>query len=278
MSTGFLDQIRDPDAPPPVQRKIRRETTFKPYASVEGEGGPLRIGTVFAEAWALYGSVFPVLIGLALIIYLPASYVYFLDSVKGPGLSMPAIVQIVASGGGGLQWALLEAAYLVFASVWCLDAMRQTDQTTGQKLMQGLQYLLPGLGVLLIYKIALALGLVFFVVPGLMIATFAAVLIPALVSGDRRRGGRLWSWQMVSGYGWPVFGILAVLLVLRILMFFGSALLVKMMWTPFLAQARDLVLVVLLASLEAAVLCSLYVSLYRKKFGSGGKDIEDVFS
>ncbi len=280
MSSSFLDQVRDPDAPPLVRREVRRETTFRPYATAEGEGGPLKIGEVLREAVHLYKAKFPALWLLALIVYLPVAIWFFLSESMGPALSMPTFFWIFNSvGQNGWQWVILDAVYLCFSCVWCIAALRQEESGFREKLIRGLKYLFPAIGMMLVYNLVLALGLLFLLVPGLMIATFAAVLIPALVAGDRKKNSdRIYGWQMVSGYGWTVFGILAILYVFDVLVTVGTRFVFKFVWSPMLSNLHDFLMVTITSSVSVAVTCSLYVILHRKKFGAPKDEIANVFA
>jgi hypothetical protein len=63
----------------------------------------------------------------------------------------------------------------------------------------------------LLMGLAIAAGFVLLVIPGFFVLTKLTATLPALVIEDRRGSAALRrSWDLVTGFGWPVFGTIVV--------------------------------------------------------------------
>jgi hypothetical protein len=158
---------------------------------------------VFGEAWQMYRAHAGHLIGIAFVIYLGAAIVDGLVSL-GHGFFV-ALVGLIIS---------VLAGYLVQAAlVKSVQDIRdgRADLSVGETVSAGTAVLLPVTGAAILAGIAIAIGLILIIVPGLFLITIWAVIIPVIVierTGALGAFGR--SYQLVRGHGWHVFGTLVV--------------------------------------------------------------------
>jgi hypothetical protein len=158
---------------------------------------------IFSEAWAMYRAHAAHLIGIAFVIYLAAAIVTGVLSLIGgfAALLLGIVISLVA--GFIVQAALVK-------SVQDLRDGR-ADLSIGQTLAAGTEVLAPVAAAGILAGIAIGIGLLIILVPGLFLLTIWAVLIPVVVlerTGALNAFGR--SYQLVRHHGLQVFGILVV--------------------------------------------------------------------
>jgi hypothetical protein len=87
------------------------------------------------------------------------------------------------------------------------------------------EHLVTGIVVWILILIAVAIGVVFLIVPGLYIGVRFAFAIPAVFLDDRGIGESLRdSWERTKGHGWTIFGIAALLFVASVVIQAASGL------------------------------------------------------
>jgi hypothetical protein len=158
---------------------------------------------VFGESWEMYKAHWRHFASIALLIYVVVGTIGILltASFGRLGVFLSALLSI--AGTFWLQGALIEAVRDV------------RDGRTDLSVSETFSQVLPRLNRIVVAGIALALaiavGLVLLVVPGLIILTIWLMVIPAIVLEDRGIGdsfGR--SRELVSGSGWNVFGAIVI--------------------------------------------------------------------
>ena len=193
----------------------------------------------------MYAAHWRHLVPVALVVYVAVSLLSAVLGVFGwLGLVLGALVSLA-----GLFW--LQGALVV-----AIDDVRdgRADLSIGQTL-ERVQSRLGTLAVAgLIAVVAIGLGIVFFVVPGLYLFTIWLVIVPAIMlenCGVGESFGR--SQELVRGYGWAVFRVMVLTLLILAgleILFGGVRSLVDNEWagvlvnivaeslfTPFLALA-----------------------------------------
>jgi hypothetical protein len=117
-------------------------------------------------------------------------------------------------------------AIAVIATYWyqgmVVEAVRdildgRRDHTVGSLFSSATPFIGPLLGAGILAGIAIAIGLVLLIVPGLFLLTIWAVIVPAIVidrTGIFGAFGR--SRELVRGSGWQVFGVIVVLFLLQL--------------------------------------------------------------
>ena len=166
---------------------------------------------VFERIFSFYGSQFTLLIPAALVLFIPVAIV----------------VALLLSGGGALA-LLLSVAVSAIASYWyqgmVVEATRdildgRRDHTLGSLFRSATPFIGPLVAVGILAGIAIAIGFVLLIVPGLILLTIWAVIVPAIVIeriGVFDSFGR--SRELVRGNGWGVFGVIIVLFLLNIVL------------------------------------------------------------
>ena len=157
---------------------------------------------VLGEAWQLYRKFAAHLLAVAFVIYLAAAIVAALLSLAGPiGVLLALIVELFA--GFLLQATLVKAVQDIRDG--------RADLSLRETVSAATPYIWSVAGASILAGIAIAVGLVLLIVPGLWLITIWAVIIPVIVierSGALSSFGR--SRQLVRGHGWHVFGTLVL--------------------------------------------------------------------
>ena len=143
------------------------------------------------------------LLAIAFVIYLAAAIIAALLALTGSwvGAVLGSLVGIVA--------AFLLQATLVKAVQDVRDG--RVDLSIGETLRAATPYILSVAGASILAGIAITIGLILIIVPGLYLITIWAVIVPVIVlegSGVFASFGR--SQQLVRGRGWHVFGTLVL--------------------------------------------------------------------
>jgi hypothetical protein len=161
-----------------------------------------------AHAWHL--------LAIAFVIYLAAAVIAALFSLGGTtvGAVLGSLVGIFA--------AFLLQATLVKAVQDVRDG--RADLSLGETVRAATPYFWAVAGASILAGIAITIGLILIIVPGLYLITIWAVIIPVIVleqSGVMASFGR--SHQLVRGRGWHVFGtlVLAWLILLAVNLVLG---------------------------------------------------------
>ena len=158
---------------------------------------------VLDEAWRMYKTFAKHLLAIAFIIYLGAAIVAAVLALAGTvGLLLGSLVSIIA--------AFLLQATLVKAVQDVRDG--RADLSIGETVSAATPYLGAVAGASILAGIAITIGLILLIVPGLFLITIWAVIGPVIVlerAGVFASFGR--SHQLVRGHGWHVFGTLVLL-------------------------------------------------------------------
>ena len=163
---------------------------------------------VLGEAWSMYKAHAWHLLAIAFIIYVAAAIVAGLLSLAGVfGSLLGSIVELFA--------AFLLQATLVKAVQDVRDG--RADLSIGETVSAATPFIGAVALASILAGIAITIGLVLIIVPGLWLITIWAVIIPVIVierSGALQSFGR--SRQLVRGHGWHVFGTLVLVFIILI--------------------------------------------------------------
>ncbi len=158
---------------------------------------------VISEAFDLYKKHFSHLVVVALILYLAIAvlgvFLVFLFGWVGAILS--GILLVIA--------AFLVTAALVEAVADIRDG--RADLTVSETLSRGMSRLASVAGASILAGLAIGIGLLLLIVPGLVLITWWAVIIPVIVLehvGTFASFSR--SRELVRGYDWQVFGVIVL--------------------------------------------------------------------
>ena len=162
---------------------------------------------VLDEAWRMYKAHARHLLAIAFVIYLVAAVIAALLALAGGtiGALLGALVEIVA--------AFLLQATLIKAVQDVRDG--RVDMSIGETVSAATPYIGSVALASILAGIAITIGLILVIVPGLYLITIWAVIVPVIViegSGVLASFGR--SYQLVRGRGWHVFGTLVLVFVI----------------------------------------------------------------
>lgn len=180
-------------------------------------------GAVIGEAWQLYKTHWRHLIPLALVVFAILGLITLLLAwlLGWFGYLLGSLVTFV--GIYWLQGALVEAVADV------------RDGKADMSISETFARVRPKLGSIIvagvIAGIAITIGFILFIVPGLFLLTIWAVIIPVIVLEGASAGESFSrSRELVRGNGWNVFGL--IVLVFLILLAFGIVLGLILSWLP----------------------------------------------
>jgi hypothetical protein len=158
---------------------------------------------VISEAFRLYGAHFATLIGTAIVVFAIAGVIQGLLQETDSW-----VLQVV----GSLVQLVAGVLYTGFVVSLVNDVRDgKQDFTVGELLRSASHAILPLIGNGILFGIAVGIGLLLLIVPGLFLLTIWAVVAPAIVierCGVIEAFGR--SHELVRGHGWTVFGALVV--------------------------------------------------------------------
>jgi hypothetical protein len=168
----------------------------------------LDVGNVLQRVFTIYKEQFGLLIPAALVIFVPIAI------INGLILSSGVLLAFLLTGIIGAIGTFLFQGMVVEAARDILDGRR--DHTIGSLVGAAAPFIgrLAGAGILA--SIAIGIGFLLLIVPGLFLLTIWAVIVPVIVlerAGVFESFGR--SQQLVKGYGWPVLGVLVCLFVIQ---------------------------------------------------------------
>lgn len=260
-----------------------------------GGDGTVSIGRIFSRAFSFAFRYPAITFGSAFLFgALPSILSQFLTFMRLS--SAETVDNSVATGVVALQF-ILGVVSLVFSGLMQATITRGLvvaheggRPTFGQCLSQGLRYAIWILLFYILWTIAVAVGFMLLIIPGIMLVCMWAVAIPALV--EERTGiigafGR--SRELTRGHRWKVFGLLAVIIV----SFYLAIILMAVVGLAGVgvssmvdsANGPSITLIVysaisglLFGLLWATIQPALFVELRDAKEGGGAGELEQVFS
>lgn len=213
---------------------------------------------VIGEAWKLYKAHWRHLITFSAVVYVGVAVIGALltAALTWVGALIGAVVSLIAFFW--LQAALVKAVDDVRDGGANLSLGQTFSQAREQLSSVAVAAILAGLGIVL--------GLLLLIVPGLVLMTWWAVIVPVVVLENRSAGEAFTrSRELVRGHGWGVFGVI----VLMVLLLIGFSFVLNLILTPladwlqsFIAQ---IVSGTLTAPFVAIVLTLLYFRLRQTK-------------
>ncbi len=212
---------------------------------------------VLAEAWVMYKAHARHLLAIAFVIYLFAGLVAALFGLAG---SVGAVIGLLVS---------VFAAFLLQAAL----TKAVQDELEGRRdmsIQNTVAAVIPFVGSValasIVAGIAITIGLFLLIVPGLILLTIWAVIIPVIIierAGAMDSFGR--SMRLVKGRGWHVFGTLVLLYIIQIVV--GLVLGVVFSALPY--SLRDGLSTVIAGTLIAPYLALVVTLIYYRLSGRG---------
>jgi len=194
---------------------------------------------------------------LAFVIYLGAAVV-------------AALLGLAGNVGAFLSWiASMFAAFLLQASlVKAVQDEREgrREMTIADTVNAAMPFLVPVAIVSIVAGIAIAIGLILLLVPGLWLMTIWAVIIPVIIierSGAFESFGR--SQDLVRGRGWHVFFTLVLVYIIQLI----AGLLLDVIFSALPASLRDGLSTAIAGTLVAPFLAIVVTLIYYRLVGDG---------
>jgi hypothetical protein len=217
---------------------------------------------VLDEAWRMYKAHAGHLLAIAFVIYLVAAVIAAILALAGNiGALLGAVVEIIAA-------FLLQAA-LVKAVQDVRDG--RADLSLGETVRAATPYIGSVALASILAGIAIAIGLVLLIVPGLYLITIWAVIVPVVVlegAGALESFGR--SHQLVRGRGWHVFGTLVLVFVILIIVKLVLGLIFSALPYVWRSGLSSIISGTLIAPFLALVVTLVYYRLVGDTAAPGG--------
>jgi len=206
---------------------------------------------VITEAWNLYKAQWRHLLSISFIVYLAVAIIAVLLTalLTWLGAILAALISLIA-----IFW--LEAA-LVKAVQDIRDG--RADLSIGETFAAAQARLAPVVVAGVIASIAILIGFVLLIIPGLVLLTFWCLIIPAIVIESKSAGesfGR--SIDLVKGHFWRVLGII----VLTVLIYVGFEIVLSLILSPLADWLKNFVSTVVSGTLTAPFFALVLTVLY----------------
>jgi hypothetical protein len=180
---------------------------------------------VLGEAWGMYKAHWRHLLTIAFVVYVAVALIslVLVLLLTWVGAIIGAIVGLI-----GLFW-------VQGALVKAVDDVRdgRADLTLGQTFERVQPQLVAIIVAGILAGLGIFVGLILLIVPGLILLTWWVLIIPVIVLEEKRAGEAFSrSRELVRGYGWSVFGVivLTILLVIAFNIVLGIVLLPAADW------------------------------------------------
>jgi hypothetical protein len=206
---------------------------------------------VIGESWNVYKTHWRHLLPIAFVVYLAVAILgaLLVALLTWVGAILAAFISLVA-----LFW--LQAAL-----VKAVEDIR--DGRADLSLSETFESARPHLPAVLVAGILAALGiiigLILLIVPGLFLLTIWAVIIPVIVLENKSAGESFSrSRELVRGYGWGVFGVI----VLTILLLIGFQIVLSLILSPLADWLRGFISNIVSGTLTAPFIAVVLTLLY----------------
>ena len=214
----------------------------------------MQVGDPISEGWAIYKRFWRHLLPIAFVTYVVISLITLALSLVAGILGVLAAAIVSVAGVFLLQSALVEAVADVRDG--------RADMTLSETIGRVWPRLWTVVGAAVLAGIAIGIGFILLIVPGLYLITIWSVIIPAVVL--ERRGvtesfGR--SRELVRGHGWTVFGVILVTFLIEVVAGILLSLILHALPGEFSRYLANVISNTLFAPFIAATLTCMYFRL-----------------
>ncbi len=239
-------------------------------------GREFRIGPIFTKSWSIYAANFVAFTLVAIVIALPHQLGGDAQTVVGALRSfVAAIVGVILEFVG--QAVILYGAF---------QAMRGRSVIIGDAIRRGFARFWSIVGVSILVSLGIFVGLILFIVPGIILALRWAVALPACVVENlgplaaMRR-----SAELTKGHRWQIFGMFVLIMLVFFVAFaiigglIGSGVLAapEGFGRLLLAGIVSVIITAILTAYFNVVAAMIYHDLRTAKEGVGTEEIAAVF-
>lgn len=228
-----------------------------------GSGTPslreFRIGQVLSKAINIYGRHIVIFTLIAGVVWLPVVLAgYFLQSAPANIRPITPLIVVVLA----LFLQPLSTAIILYGA---FQDMRGYGVSLSESIARGLSRFPSLLGLMFVMTLALIVGLMLLIVPGLILVVMWYVAVPACVverTGPIGSLGR--SQELTKGHRWKLFGLYLLIVILGVIgerVFFGlgnalvgvpGSLIAQTVWQGFAQAFGSVIVVVAYHDLRAA--------------------------
>lgn len=207
---------------------------------------------VLGQAWGMYKANWRHLLPIAFVVYVAVALISIL---------LRAILDVWLAAILGSVVSLIATFWVQGALVKAVEDVR--DGRADLSLGETFDRVRPKLAAIVVAGILAALGiflgLILLIVPGLVLLTWWILIVPVIVIEDRSAGesfGR--SRELVKGYGWNVFGVI----ILTILVIIGFSIVLSILASPFAAWVEELITGIIGGTLTTPFVVIAWTLLY----------------
>lgn len=213
--------------------------------------GHIDIGGILSEATDTWKKAFATIWVIALILFIPVGILsYFSDRGWLIGL-----IYFIAS--------LVATLYIQGVLARIVQDVREdgkVDWTVGELLKSITPKLLPLLGLTIVVGILVSIGLILFIIPGIILALIWFVAVPVLIIEDKGVFDSMSrSGELTKGNRWRIFGLMLVVYVGVFVVFLIAGLVAAAL--PILGLIAFVVLAVIVYPWIAVVVPTVYYAL-----------------
>lgn len=252
-------------------------------AWIEGRGSPypFGIGRVLSNAFSAVGGAPVPLLAASALLNAPLQFVAPMMARNiGAPEQMGGLVYAMAPFG--LLWLLLYPFVHLFMLRIALDTLAGRPIDLPATLRMALRRMLPGLGLILLFGIAAAIGFALLIVPGLILTLTWCIAMPVMAEEGRGVFGCFArSAELMRGMRWRLLLLLVIVAILWI-MFSGLAQVLALaiagagnLWALAVAEA---ITSTLIGVVTATGIAAVYHEARTAKEGLGSHDLEAVFA
>jgi len=234
--------------------------------------GQFRVGSVMNKTFAILGRQFGKFVLLALVPMIPI----FLLTLGALSSSAPSPSGIAFGAAlTGILTFVLQTVAQATSLYGAFQEMRQQPFTIGDSLRIGLARTIPVIGVGILVGLATGLGMLLFVVPGVILGCMLYVAVPACVIeklGVTASMSR--SVSLTKGYRWQIFGLFLLVIVIAV---FGAFVLAKIGGVGLVGQTLSFAWQVVSTAFGAVLSAVIYHDLRMAKEGIDLDTLANVF-
>jgi hypothetical protein len=218
---------------------------------------------VLSEAWALYKRYAPHFLLISFAIYLVVAIINL------------ALSLALGTFGGALGGLVTVFGMFLLQAALVKAVQDVRDGRVDLDLRETVNAALPFVGTVaiasILASIAIAIGFVLIIVPGLILLTFLSMIVPWIViggSGALDSFGR--SWRTVSGYAWNVFTTYVVTFLILIV----GELIISLILSALPYAARSFISDVVIGTLVAPFIATVVTLVYFRLTAAHGEPSE----
>lgn len=233
-----------------------------------------RLGDVIVRSWTILSRHLLAFLGLVAVLEaIPLIALPKLTPLLASPGALGSILVSMVSGIAAVIFSSLSQAVVVYAT---FQDLRGREPNAADSFLRGLARVLPAIATSILEALAIVIGLVLFVAPGLIALAAFSVSLPACVV---ERAGPISSLsrsaELTRGYWWPILGVsISILIVNGVVGLSIRAALPGSVLPATIANWAWNVFVTAYSSVYAA---NLYHDLRAVKEGIGIQEIASVF-